>query len=154
MKRIICWIFGHKWKGRGKFVGGEPNHWVCRRCNAHTYTITPNPMPKKKTKMKAFKNLKHNCLHLNFPNGNSISTIWGVGSYTENHYLDLDIADSSGFAVRYETFMGSNNVEVMIDCPDRLLRSIQKKYNGGSDSSVIGYLSITQWIEILNKISK
>ena len=33
----------------------------------------------------AFTNHKHNGVYLQFPNGNAISTIWGVGSYTDNH---------------------------------------------------------------------
>lgn len=43
MKKILCWIFRHKWKEEGKFVEGEQNHWRCKRCNAHTWTITPTP---------------------------------------------------------------------------------------------------------------
>lgn len=100
---------------------------------------------------KAFENLKHNCLHLNFPNGNSISTIWGPGSYSENHDA---FDDPNEFIAKYKTFMDSNDVEVMISCPDKLYKRIARKYNEGSDNSVIGYLNITQWLEILKLISK
>jgi hypothetical protein len=45
---------------------------------------------------------------------------------------------------------GSNDVEIMIDCPDeKFLSRIYKQYGG--DGSVIGYLTIDKWFEILRK---
>ena len=97
---------------------------------------------------KAFKNVKHNVVHLKFPNGNTISTIWGYGSYTENH----DWKRKESIIEQYNTFMDSNDVEVMIDCRDKLSKRIHKKYNG--DGSVIGHLSIIDWLYIVNKLAK
>ena len=100
-------------------------------------------------KEKSFKNIEHNKIHLNFPNGNWISTIWGVGSYTENNFVNIE---HGSFMKLYQTFMESNDVEVMIECSEELKEKIHKKYDG--DGSVIGHLNITQWLEIVNLISK
>lgn len=110
-------------------------------------------MEKKKENLsqtkKSFANWRHNKLKLVFPNGNWISTIWGSGSYTENYDFQTDsIEDKFG----YETFMDSNDVEIMINCGERLSKKIHKKYNG--DGSVIGRLNITQWLEILRLLEK
>ncbi len=98
-------------------------------------------------KVKSFKNSKHNGIQLKFPNGNWISTIWGAGSYTENH----DYTESK-IPFGYETFLESDDVEIMVDCPEKLSKKIHKKYDG--DGSVIGHLTITQWLEILNLLAK
>lgn len=99
-------------------------------------------------KIKSFANPKHNGIHLNFPNGNWISTIWGVGSYSENH--DHKTYD---FVADYETFMSSNDVEIMFTCGEKLKKRILKKYNEG-EKDPIGYLTITQWLEIVNLLNK
>lgn len=101
---------------------------------------------------KSFKNVGHNRLHLNFPNGNWISTIWGVGSYTENRYIDRGKYKS--FIKMYETFMVSDDVEIMIECGGKLKKKIHKKYDKDSDGSVIGHLDIIQWLEIVNLLFK
>lgn len=112
---------------------------------------------------KAFTNVKHNTIHLQFPNGNWISSIWGVGSYTDNHYLGMppvtlgdpekiSLTPPTSFFESLTKFLDSNEVEVMIDCPKPLLDKIHKKYDG--DGSVIGHLNIMQWVEIINLISK
>jgi hypothetical protein len=92
---------------------------------------------------KAFKNHKTNGVELCFPNGNSISTIWGAGSYTEN-YTKND----------YDKQFGSNTAEVMIFCGERLHKKINKKFDNDNMGSVIGHLNITDWLWILNQISR
>ena len=91
---------------------------------------------------KSFENFKHNGIYLEFDNGNTISTIWGYGSYTENH----DKGD-------FDTFDSSKNVEIMFTCGQKLKKGILKKYNEG-DGDPIGYLTITQWLEIVNLLNK
>lgn len=75
---------------------------------------------------KSFNNFKHNGLHLTFPNGNFISTIFGIGSYTENHDM----------YTKMEEFMDSNDVEIMFDCGDKLKKKILKKYNDGENDPI------------------
>lgn len=99
---------------------------------------------------KAFENIKHNALHLNFPNGNKLSTIWGRGSYTDNHDFTFD---ESGNIKDFWTFIGSNNVEIMFTCDKKLEKKILKKFNDGDDQP-IGYLTILQWVEIVKMLSK
>ncbi len=103
---------------------------------------------------KAFKNTHHNGIHLWFPNGNGISTIWGFGSHTENNGFD-DRSFPSDLTQKFNTFMESNDCEIMIlNCPSKLLKKIQKKYNEGSDECVINYLDIKKWLEIINLLAK
>jgi len=102
-------------------------------------------------KEKAFKNLRHNKIHLTFPNGNAVSIIWSSGSYTENHNFEGTTEDKYG----YDTFMESDTCEIMIlNAPDKLYKKIHRKYNTESGNSVIGWLKITQLVEILSLLSK
>ena len=75
-------------------------------------------------KEKAFNNFKHNGVHLSFPNGNMISTIWGRGSYSDNYD---GTGDTGGFLNDYQTFMESDTVEIMVDCSDKLFKKLQKR---------------------------
>mgnify|MGYP001615562316 CR=1 FL=1 len=100
---------------------------------------------------KAFHNWKRNAMHLNFPNGNSISTTFDWASYSENHEVRI-----TQKILRMESStmwdLPSNNVEIKINCPPELLKKIQRKYAEGRDDNPIGYINITQWLEILNLI--
>ena len=99
-------------------------------------------------KNNAFNNLAHNKIHLTFPNGNAISTIWGYGSYSENQ------DDSSGDNYGFSDFKQSDTVEIMIlNAPDKLLNKIKRKYDF-EDGSVKGYLTMTEWLEIIKMLSK
>lgn len=98
---------------------------------------------------KAFINTSHNSIHLTFPNGNSISTIWGYLTYSDNHnFISGNIVD------KFSQFMESDTVEIMIlEAPDKLRKKISKKY-GFSVNDVKGYLSITEWLDILKMLAK
>jgi len=101
-------------------------------------------------KEKAFRIHKDNGFALTLPNGISISTIFGYGNYCENY--DWENPKGVGIADNFARIPeGSNDVEIMIECPDeKWLKRINKKYGDG-DSSVIGYLTIDKWFEILKK---
>lgn len=91
---------------------------------------------------KAFNNWSQNSIHLTFPNGNSISTIWGAMTYSDNY----NVFHSGSL----NTFMDSDTVEIMIlKAPKKLVEKIQKKYDFEGDT-VKGYLTITEWLGILN----
>lgn len=99
-------------------------------------------------KEKAFDNWRHNAIHLTFPNGNSLSTTWAYGTYSENYDMD-DLADTE----HWKTFRGSDTCEVMIlKAPDKLIKKIHKKFDG--DGSVIGYLTMDKWLDIVKILSK
>lgn len=107
-------------------------------------------------KERAFNNWKPNSVHLNFPNGNLVSMIWGADSYTENrHKLFREIAPSpqeeSDFTAAFNTFMESDTVEVMVDCSEELLKKLCKRFTGGNP---FGYLSIMDWLYIVNEVAK
>lgn len=46
----------------------------------------------------------------------------------------------------------SDTVEIMFDCGPKLKKRILKKYNDGSEDP-IGYLTITQWLEIVHLLA-
>ena len=96
---------------------------------------------------KAFDNWAHNAVHLTFPNGNKISTTWGYCTYSVNHDCDDLLA-----SVKFDSFRKSNTVEIMIlECPDKLRKKIQKEFDF---EDVAGYLSITDWLKVLNLLAK
>lgn len=103
----------------------------------------------KKTE-KAFSNWRGGGLYLRFPNGNELSTTFASGSYSDNHSnSSYDSWHSLAKPVQ------SNTVEIMIlTCPDKLRTRIHKKYSGDSDNSVIGYLGMKEWLEIVNLLAK
>lgn len=97
---------------------------------------------------KAFRNWKHNAIHLTFPNGNKLSTTWACYTYSDNYEME-DISDLSE---RVNTFRESDTVEIMIlECPEKLLKKIQKKYDF---EDVKGYTSMQEWLEIVKLLSK
>jgi hypothetical protein len=103
---------------------------------------------------KAFRNHKNNGVYLAFPNGNGVSTIWGSGSYTDNH--DAEILTKDG-ELDYQRMYRENNegsmtAEVMVDCGEELARALQEKFNGAGNT-VIGYLSIMDWLEVIQRIA-
>jgi hypothetical protein len=93
----------------------------------------------------AFQNHRTNGVYLQFPNGNSISTIWGVGSYTEHHDDDFSEWEKKND--------GSNSVEIMIHTDnERLYKRIYKRLKGGEDT-VIGWVNITDWVWVVSQLA-
>lgn len=108
-------------------------------------------------KSKAFRQHRLNGFALTFPNKNWISTIWGDGSYSENHWLTLEDPyfkqmGMQKYEIMHQLKLKSDTVEIMIKCGEKLAKKIHKKYDG--DGSVIGHLNIMQWLEIINILSK
>ena len=124
--------------------------WRPPRSNGLKDYILNNMKP---TQSKAFINSKHNGIKLTFPNGNCISTIWGIGTYSENYDYKAN-STYEDFTEGYRTFMGSDTCEIMIlNCPDKLYKKIHRKF-GSVDNSVIGYVSMKDWLEIIKLLSK
>ena len=100
---------------------------------------------------KAFVNHKHNGVYLKFPNGNAISTIWGQGSYSENH--DFSTGDVLS---DYSTLIkeGSNTVEIMIYTDStKLAKRIFRKCAPGSKDTVIGWVDMPTWLWVIKQLS-
>lgn len=98
---------------------------------------------------KAFNNWKHNAIHLTFPNGNSLSTIWGYLTYSDNHDFISGYDDD-----KFTRWLPSDTVEIMIlEAPDKLRKKIEKKYDFGGDT-VKGYLTMKEWLDIVKMLSK
>lgn len=97
-------------------------------------------------KEKAFQSKEHNKIHLWFPNGNGISTIWSKYSYTDNNF---DTEDA------WNAHLSSDTVEIMIlKAPESTRKKIYRKYAKGSTNSVIGHLGILEWVDIVKMLSK
>jgi hypothetical protein len=92
-------------------------------------------------KNKSFYNFRHNAINLTFKNGNEISTVWGVGTYSGNY--------NNG---NFDDFLQSNNVEIKIkECDGKALNLLKTKYNlKEEDCNILAYINIDQWLDILN----
>jgi hypothetical protein len=96
---------------------------------------------------RAFSCHRKNGVYLKFPNGNAISTIWGVATYSQNHDGDFS---------NFEKQLDSMDCEIMPITEDKdLLEQIFQHFNRSSkDDSVIGWVSITDWLWVLNQLAK
>lgn len=101
---------------------------------------------------KAFCNHKINGVRITFPNGNSISTVWGVGTYSDNHdYSSGDIIEDYSNPIKD----GSSTAEIMIlTAPERLIKKIYNRLAKDSGNSVIGWVNATDWLWVLNQLAK
>jgi len=97
-------------------------------------------------KEKAFCNFRSNGIHLTFPNGNALSTVWSCSSYSDNYDMDFDLDN-------YNKFLDSDTVEIMIlKAPDKLKKKIEKKYD--FDGDVKGYMTMQEWLDVIKMLSK
>ena len=102
---------------------------------------------------KAFRNWREGAIHLNFPNGNQISTTWAaIGSYSDNHDLQTDYSKPR-VGDRIDPVVESNTVEVMITCGEKLQKRLEKKFNDGY-AQPLGYLTMEDWLYVVDKVSK
>ena len=100
--------------------------------------------------MTTFKNWRVGAVHLNPPNGNHISTTWAPYTYSDNH--DEEPETHSVNYNRIEPPITSDTVEILIECSPKLLKKLTKKYNEGRGQP-FGYVSFTDWLDIVNKVS-
>lgn len=115
---------------------------------------------------KAFKTHRVNGVFLTFPNGNTLSTIWGSGSHTENHDFGFNYMGQSlnqmmknkankkndqfsnvrsimdAFYTPIER--GSNTVEVMPTCSKKVMDILKKKFPENEDEIIFNYLTFSQ----------
>lgn len=101
---------------------------------------------------KAFCGWDYARFHIEFPNGNHLSTVWGEGTYTECHDSNA-MTDYLLKRTSERPVFNSNTVEIMFDCGEKLKKRILKKYNEGNNDP-IGHLPLEKWIEIVNLLSK
>lgn len=105
----------------------------------------------KKVKPKAFIGWDPARFHINFPNGNHLSTIWGEGSYSEEYHSSA----MTNYLLKRTTerpVFRSDTVEIMFDAPDELKKKILKKYNEGREDP-IGNLTLDKWLEIVKLLA-
>lgn len=98
---------------------------------------------------KSFCNHKHNGVNLVFPNGNWISTIWGAGSYSDNHDMEI------GETYRNLIENGSFAVEIMIGTENqRLYNKIYRKLDTNPENGVLGWVTMDNWMWVINQLYK
>jgi hypothetical protein len=100
-------------------------------------------------KNKSFLNHRKlgNGFRLTFENGNSISTIWGEMTYSDNY----DVMFSSDYSTQ---MLGSDTCECMIDCSPEVLKEIENTFPKEIDENLLRYLSLDKWITLINILSK
>ena len=96
-------------------------------------------------KNKSFHNHRFNGISLSFKNGNSLSTVWGVGTYSDNY--DVDSAE-------YESKLDSDTCEIMISCSDALKKEIENKVGQEADCDILGRVTVEDWSWIVYKLSE
>jgi len=96
-------------------------------------------------KDKAFINHKANGVFLTFPNGNSLSTVWGFGNYCENYnHGDFE-----------KTNNGSNDCEIYPDADEKTLNKIKSFLPQYKDNyPVAGYVTMSEWLKVIKILSK
>ena len=105
-------------------------------------------------KQKAF--MQHrgdrlNGFRLTFSNGNSISTIWSQGTYSDNYELDIMGEDGKLDMGKMNSPLSSDTVEAMVDCPELMVDLFKEKFGGDNP---FGHLTIIQWLEMINILAK
>lgn len=106
---------------------------------------------KKEQKEKAFSQHRNNAFYLKFPNGNALSTIWGAGSYTENHNRGFEKPYSpENFQKAWNERMDSDDVETMPSCSESVKKILDEKFPDNENGSVFSNLNFTQWLEMVN----
>ncbi len=114
---------------------------------------------------KAFVQHRINGFYLNFPNGNGLSTIWGVGTHTENHMrieeislANMDIKNDKDWHEKYmkqwNTPLSSNDVEVMPDCSPDVYKLLTDTFPENENSGIFDNLTFTQWLQIVNILNE
>lgn len=104
-------------------------------------------------KVKTFESRKDCQLIINFPDGSKVSSIWGFGSYSDNHMMDIEkakknIAEHSFVGTWFNEPIQSNTIEVMYTCVDeKKQKKINKKF--GEDNP-LGYLKFDEWLWLIN----
>lgn len=110
-----------------------------------------------KTTKKAFCNWSPSRVHFNFQNGNWLSTVWGGGTYTENHdrmhYKEMGVTIEE-FPKKFSRFIldglwASETVEIAFECGPKLRKKIEKYLDMGTNT-VAGYVSMEKWLKVLN----
>lgn len=98
-----------------------------------------NPMDE----ARSFYNHKTNGFHINFANGNSLSTIWGRGTYSDNKLRELEPLER----------VGSDTCEVRPGCSTEVKEELDKMFPDNAGDSVYPYVTLEQWIDIVNYLN-
>lgn len=89
---------------------------------------------------------KPNGFRLNFQNGNSISTIWNPGTYSDNYDLPYEKMNEP---------LDSDTVEVQVTCPELMVEFFELKFpekcQGGN---IFERLTLSQWMEMISILAK
>lgn len=100
---------------------------------------------------KAFCNWSANRFHFTFPNGNSMSVVWGNGTYSDN-YAARSLKD---YQTDSTTFRKSDTVEVLFGASKVKKAAINKHFKQfDKNNNLLPYLTMKQFIWLFNYLSK
>lgn len=97
---------------------------------------------------KAFSNWRPGAVHLAFPNGNFLSTTWAHSSYSDNYNSSIE------FPITEFKPMQSATCEIMFECGEKLAKKIYRLCDEEPDNSVIGWVTMEQWLKIVEWLAK
>jgi len=102
---------------------------------------------------KAFASHRPNGIHLRFPNGNSLSTIWGLGTYSDNY--DLESPDGDTLNVYSSVIKeGSDTCETMPSCGDMVKKLLDATFPDETNGGVFGHMTFEKWLKMVNILNE
>jgi hypothetical protein len=105
--------------------------------------------------MKSFSTRGNNQVILKFPNGVSVSTVWGTGSYSDNH-MDIEAIMNIESIMKQEPLESDTCEFMILEAPYELLEDIHSEFNEysvGSKTEPYGHVPIDVWIKVLNRLT-
>lgn len=102
-------------------------------------------------KDKSFITHKSNGFCLNFPNGNWLSTVWGVGTYSENYDCEGGYGE---WEKLYNSKMGSNTCEVMPKCSELVKKLLDATFPEETNGGVFGHMTFEKWLKMVNILNE
>lgn len=107
----------------------------------------------KEEKIKAFTVHKPNGVLLVFPNGNSLSTVWGSGTYSDNCNWESPDGDiTKTYSTRIEA--GSDTCEVMPNCSELVKKLLDATFPEETNGSIFGYMTFEKWLKMVNILNE
>ena len=107
-----------------------------------------------KEKTKAFIQHRINGFFLHFPNGNTISTVFGPGSYSDNYNILNTSPKNIIKAFNEPVKKGSNTVEVMPGCSALVKKLLDATFPDKSNGSVFGHMTFPEWLKMVNILNE
>lgn len=104
-------------------------------------------------KTKSFVIHKPNGFFLQFPNGNTLSTVFGAGTYSDNYDWESPDGDISK-TYRATISEGSDTVEVAPGCSELVKKLLDASFPEETNGSVFGHMTFDKWLKMVNILNE